>query len=75
MPELRTHVTEILDYFGRCAACHYPASAHVYTHHFADGSTHREVIATCGLPCGWRGPVPMRRMTRTGGTAGGAPAA
>lgn len=75
MPNIRTHVTEILDYFGRCAACHYPASAHVYVHHFADGSTHHEVIATCGLPCGWRGPVPMRRMTRSEITAAGPPAA
>ncbi|MFI2280714.1 hypothetical protein [Nocardia beijingensis] len=63
MPDPRTQVTEILDYFGRCAACDYPASAHLYTHHFADGSIHREVIATCGLPCGWRGPVPPHRMT------------
>ncbi len=58
-----TTVHELLDYFGRCGACGYPASASLVTRHFADGSTDREVIATCGLPCGWRAPVTMRRMT------------
>ncbi|MEV6062825.1 hypothetical protein [Nocardia asteroides] len=58
-----TTVHELLDYFGRCGACGYPASASAVVQHFADGSTHREVVATCGLPCGWRAPVSMRRMT------------
>lgn len=60
---INTTVRELLDYFGRCAACGYPASASMLTQHFADGSTHHEVVATCGLPCGWSAPVSMRRMT------------
>ncbi|MFD6272283.1 hypothetical protein [Nocardia asteroides] len=60
---VRTTVYELLDYFGRCAACGYPASASRVAEHFGDGSVQHEVIATCGLPCGWRAPVSMRRMT------------
>ncbi|MFF0492408.1 hypothetical protein ACFYTQ_25560 [Nocardia sp. NPDC004068] len=60
---IRTHVQELLDYFGTCADCGYPASASLITRECADGTVEQEVIATCGLPCGWRAPVPMRRMT------------
>lgn len=59
----RTRTHELLDYFGRCAKCGYPSSAMQITRQYADGSTEHEIIATCGLPCGWRGPVPMTRMT------------
>ncbi|MFC9471905.1 hypothetical protein ACFTS5_06910 [Nocardia sp. NPDC056952] len=60
---INTTVRELLDYFGQCGACGYPASASLLTQHYPDGSTHHEVVATCGLPCGWRAPVSMRRMT------------
>ncbi|KAF0846633.1 hypothetical protein [Nocardia caishijiensis] len=60
---VRITVHELLDYFGRCGACGYPASASRVVKHFGDGSIQHEVIATCGLPCGWRAPVSMRRMT------------
>ncbi|RMI28810.1 hypothetical protein [Nocardia stercoris] len=59
----RTTVTELLNYFGRCPRCGYPASARVAQHQYSDGTSEREIIATCGLPCGWSGPVPMRSMT------------
>ncbi|WP_110041158.1 hypothetical protein [Nocardia neocaledoniensis] len=62
-----TTVHELLDYFGRCGACGYPASASRVVQHFADGSVQHEVVATCGLPCGWRAPVSMRRMTDPSG--------
>lgn len=58
-----TQVNEILDYFGTCAKCHYPASASLVTQRFPDGKIHREIVATCGLPCGWRDTVTMARMT------------
>ncbi|MGY2009849.1 hypothetical protein ACW9HC_22940 [Nocardia gipuzkoensis] len=65
---IRTDVSEILDYFGLCADCPYPASASLLRHHYSDGSTQREIIATCGLPCGWRAPVSPTRMTRPHGS-------
>ncbi|WP_083896432.1 helix-turn-helix domain-containing protein [Nocardia jiangxiensis] len=45
------------------ADCGYPASASLISRQRPDGSTDHEIIATCGLPCGWRVPVPMTRMT------------
>jgi hypothetical protein len=56
-------VSEILDYFGKCLRCQYPASAVRTAGVRPDGSYGTLVIATCDLPCGWRGPVPLTRMT------------
>lgn len=61
---IHTYVQELLDYFGSCADCGYPASASLVTREYPDGTIEREIVATCGLPCGWRAPVPMTRMTR-----------
>ncbi|WP_156371125.1 hypothetical protein [Nocardia arizonensis] len=30
---------------------------------YNDGSSSASVIAACGLPCGWRGPVSPTTMT------------
>jgi hypothetical protein len=67
MPE-PTHkqATEILDYFGKCENCRYPATAFLVVRTLADGSVAREFIATCALPCGWQSAVPFTRMTTTG---------
>ena len=56
-------VSEVLDYFGKCPRCEYAATAVRATRVRADGSFETVVVATCGLPCGWRGPVPLTRMT------------
>ncbi|MET9213514.1 MULTISPECIES: hypothetical protein [Mycobacteriales] len=53
---------EILNYFGTCGACGYPAQAHAVAT-FVDGHIVTEVVATCGLPCGWRGVSDRTTMT------------
>ncbi|WP_067677158.1 hypothetical protein [Nocardia miyunensis] len=61
---IHSSVTEILDYFGKCPRCGYPATAAHLAHTYQDGSTGSENIATCGQPCGWSGPVTVTPMTR-----------
>ncbi|MDR7167293.1 hypothetical protein J2W56_001011 [Nocardia kruczakiae] len=64
MPEpIYTDVHEVLDYFGKCAHCDYPASASLVIRWYSDYTSDRELIATCGLPCGWQESVPMKKMT------------
>ncbi|MBF6171427.1 hypothetical protein [Nocardia blacklockiae] len=49
---------EVLDYFGKCPECGYPATA---------SATLREnhtVFASCDRPCGWSGVVPLTTMTQ-----------
>ncbi|MRH90163.1 hypothetical protein GFY24_22430 [Nocardia sp. SYP-A9097] len=58
-------VREILNYFGKCPLCGYPARASTYTARFDDGSTEEQIVATCGLPCGWNGPADPTTMTGT----------
>ncbi|WP_067901865.1 hypothetical protein [Nocardia vaccinii] len=60
---IHSTVTEILDYFGKCPRCGYPAGAAHLAHTYADGSTDSETIATCAQPCGWQGPAIGTRMT------------
>ncbi|MEV0355901.1 hypothetical protein AB0H71_07510 [Nocardia sp. NPDC050697] len=57
--------TEILDYFGKCPRCGYPATAWLHTV-VADGRTRREVVGVCDSPCGWTGPVRVTSMTGQG---------
>ncbi|MBF6213263.1 hypothetical protein IU433_24330 [Nocardia puris] len=57
------HCREVLNYFGHCAACGYPARADLVTTVYTDGSQTATLVATCGLPCGWSGPVPLTTMT------------
>ncbi|MGF7119627.1 hypothetical protein [Rhodococcus sp. AG1013] len=54
---------EILNYFGKCPVCGYPARASTITVQFDDGTTESLVVGTCGRPCGWNGPVPATLMT------------
>ncbi|MFC9894877.1 hypothetical protein ACFVMC_14415 [Nocardia sp. NPDC127579] len=63
--EPTTVVKEILNYFGKCPACGYPARA-VETHapSVRTGEVQVTISATCDLPCGWSGPVARTVMTR-----------
>ncbi|AHH16690.1 hypothetical protein NONO_c18900 [Nocardia nova SH22a] len=54
---------EILNYFGKCRACGYPARAVLRTVCHGDGVVTDSVIASCELPCGWSGPVEPSVMT------------
>lgn len=58
-------VREILNYFGKCPLCGYPARASAYTAQFDDGHIETQILATCGLPCGWNGPASGTPMTPT----------
>ncbi|MBH0779189.1 hypothetical protein [Nocardia bovistercoris] len=58
---VRTH--EILNYFGKCPACGYPARATEARGMSPRGEVDITVTANCDLPCGWSGPVPLTIMT------------
>lgn len=46
------YADEVLDYFGKCPRCGYPAQATAVTRVFI-GRRETTVTVTCGLPCGW----------------------
>ncbi|MCX4093098.1 hypothetical protein [Nocardia sp. alder85J] len=50
--------SEILDFFGKCPECGYPARASTTP------SSPGTVAASCDRPCGWTGTVPLTTMTR-----------
>jgi hypothetical protein len=54
---------EILDFFGKCRACGYPAYAETTTLRYDNGERETKVIANCALPCGWTGEVSATPMT------------
>ncbi|MEU7142701.1 hypothetical protein ABZ942_24860 [Nocardia sp. NPDC046473] len=58
-----SRVDPVLNYFGKCPLCGYPAHAARITAQFDDDETEQLVVATCGLPCGWSGPVVATTMT------------
>ncbi|KAA8887808.1 hypothetical protein F3087_11900 [Nocardia colli] len=58
-----SRVDPVLNYFGKCPLCGYPAHASTITAHFDDDEVEQLVVATCGLPCGWSGPVVPTTMT------------
>lgn len=60
---VESQVEEILNYFGKCPVCAYPARASAITAQFDDGDSKTIVVGTCGRPCGWNGPVPVTLMT------------
>ncbi|TQM25510.1 hypothetical protein [Nocardia bhagyanarayanae] len=62
LPE-RVRIRAILDYFGKCPNCGYFAEASTIERRRADGPVTTEIVACCGLPCGWSGPVPRTTMT------------
>ncbi|MET9030747.1 hypothetical protein ABZW96_34775 [Nocardia sp. NPDC004168] len=54
---------EILDFFGKCRACGYPAYAESTTLRYDNGDLETKIIASCALPCGWTGEVSATPMT------------
>ncbi|WP_280253297.1 hypothetical protein [Nocardia abscessus] len=60
---------EILDFFGKCRACGYPAYAETTTLRYETGEMETKVIAGCALPCGWTGEVSATPMTESAGRA------
>ncbi|WP_459546534.1 hypothetical protein [Nocardia sp. X0981] len=58
-----THIDEILNYFGKCRSCGYPARAESQRQTFDNGEIETLVIARCALPCGWSDQVPPTTMT------------
>ncbi|MGK8490513.1 hypothetical protein [Nocardia asiatica] len=61
----RSRAEEILDFFGKCRACGYPAYAETTTLHYDNGERETKVIASCALPCGWSGEVSATPMTES----------
>ena len=54
---------EILNYFGKCAACGYPAAAESVRRVYDSGEIETMVVARCSLPCGWADRVLPTTMT------------
>ncbi|MEV0355713.1 hypothetical protein AB0H71_06560 [Nocardia sp. NPDC050697] len=53
-PVLVSTVTrDVLDHFGKCPRCGYPAQESETVRTFQRGFTERIRFRTCGLPCGW----------------------
>ncbi|WP_280400002.1 hypothetical protein [Nocardia carnea] len=68
MPETKrrvalTRADEILNYFGKCKSCGYPARAESYRRIYDNGEADTVVIASCSLPCGWSDQVLPTTMT------------
>ncbi|MBB5912868.1 putative RNA-binding Zn-ribbon protein involved in translation (DUF1610 family) [Nocardia transvalensis] len=57
-PTASANLREILDYFGKCPECGYPATA------FTTPRDAGAVYASCDRPCGWTGVVPLTTMTK-----------
>ncbi|MEV0340665.1 hypothetical protein AB0H49_16690 [Nocardia sp. NPDC050713] len=62
LPE-RVRIRAILDYFGKCPNCGYPAEASAIERRRTDGTLSTEIVACCGSPCGWSAAVPHTTMT------------
>ncbi|MFD4459546.1 hypothetical protein [Nocardia sp. NPDC058480] len=60
---IASEVQDVLNYFGRCPICDYPAQAWHLTAQFDDGVVESQTIAACGGWCGWKGPVSPTTMT------------
>ncbi|MFD6161730.1 hypothetical protein ACFWF7_02520 [Nocardia sp. NPDC060256] len=58
-----SRVEPVLNYFGKCPLCGYPAQAATITAQFDDDEVEQLVVATCGVPCGWSAPVVPTMMT------------
>jgi hypothetical protein len=57
VPATTAEMREVLDYFGKCPECGYPAKASAT---LRDDGT---VLAYCDRPCGWSARVPLTTMT------------
>lgn len=58
-----SEVRDVLNYFGNCPICGYPARACHITAEFDDGQVDSQTVAACGGWCGWKGPVAPTPMT------------
>ncbi|CAM4344707.1 hypothetical protein NONI108955_21930 [Nocardia ninae] len=58
-----SEVQDVLNYFGKCPICDYPARAWHLTAQFDDGRIESQTVAACGGWCGWKGPVSPTPMT------------
>lgn len=56
-------VQEVLNYFGKCPMCDFPAKAWHITARFDDGRVESQTIAVCEGWCGWKGPAHPTPMT------------
>ncbi|MEU0542922.1 hypothetical protein [Nocardia sp. NPDC005978] len=64
-PEAPVHVMvrDVLDYFGSCERCGYPAQASEVVRTFGNGRVQVAMTPTCGLPCGWHGQPRVSHTT------------
>ncbi|WP_405182026.1 hypothetical protein OG225_13620 [Nocardia sp. NBC_01377] len=58
-----TQVHEIINYFGKCLHCGYPATASIHVTTYGDGTESTRALATCASPCGWTGPASPTTMS------------
>ncbi|MET8650168.1 MULTISPECIES: hypothetical protein [Nocardia] len=58
-----TQVNEIINYFGKCLRCGYPATASIHVTTYSDGTESTRALATCASPCGWTGPASPTTMS------------
>ena len=54
---------EVLNYFGSCPNCGYSAHAFLIATYYANGRICVTTEGSCGLPCGWLGPIEVTTMT------------
>lgn len=54
---------EVLNYLGSCPECGYAAQAFFVVTSYADGKVAVTTVGSCGLPCGWSGPVEIAATT------------
>ncbi|MCP2278646.1 hypothetical protein [Nocardia amikacinitolerans] len=57
LPE-RVRIRAVLDYFGKCPNCGYPAEASSIERRRGDDTVATEIVAYCGMPCGWSAQMP-----------------
>ncbi|WP_216906835.1 hypothetical protein [Nocardia noduli] len=62
-PGIIVRSNEILNFFGKCPACGYPARASDARGVRTVSPLRATVSATCELPCGWSGQLPLTIMT------------
>jgi hypothetical protein len=51
---IRVTVIPALNFFAKCPRCGYPAEAVATVRTYASGKVDNELVATCGMPCGWQ---------------------
>ncbi|MGN2639793.1 hypothetical protein ACWEKT_00090 [Nocardia takedensis] len=61
-----TTVTDLLDFFEKCPRCGYFAQATATVRRYDTGRVDTAIHPSCGLPCGWHGPVRVTTRQRGG---------